>query len=164
MQAKVDLVREMNRRQGFLDGEDQKTLISFVLFGDPLASFDGFRQRSKSKPRSKSHPIVKVVSDRAEEGAVPPKLSGEVLKQVKQIVAEYLPGIDQAEMHLARQSAPFNGSSKNVSSYRKITLTSTDRVVVTVSKQVKTGHYVHKHYVRLTLDKDGNPVKMSISR
>ena len=33
MQAKVDLVREMNRRQGYLDGEDQKTLISFILYG-----------------------------------------------------------------------------------------------------------------------------------
>jgi len=36
MKAKIDLVHEMNRRQGFLDGEDQKTLISFVLYGDPL--------------------------------------------------------------------------------------------------------------------------------
>ncbi len=35
VQAKVDLSREMNKRQGYLDGEDQKTLISFVLYGDP---------------------------------------------------------------------------------------------------------------------------------
>lgn len=164
MQAKIDLVREMNRRQGFLDGEDQKTLISFVLYGDPLASYDGFRIRSKSKPRSKNHPMVKVVSDRPEEGSAPPKLSGEALKQVKQIVADYLPGLDQAEMHLALQSAPFAGSAKNLSPRRKIALTSSGRVVVTVSKQVRTGHYVHKHYVRLTLDEGGNPIKMSISR
>lgn len=164
MQAKIDLVREMNRRQGFLDGEDQKTLISFVLYGDPLATYDGFRVRSKSKPRSKNHPMVKVVSDRPEEGTVPPKLSGEAIKQVKQIVAEYLPGLDQAEMHLALQSVPFAGSAKNLSPRRKIALTSSGRVVVTVSKQVRTGHYVHKHYVRLTLDEGGNPIKMSISR
>jgi hypothetical protein len=35
--AKLYLAREMHQRQGFLDGEDQKTLISFVLYGDPLA-------------------------------------------------------------------------------------------------------------------------------
>ncbi|MCK4723353.1 MAG: tetratricopeptide repeat protein, partial [Dehalococcoidia bacterium] len=33
--AKVALAREMYDRQGYLDGEDQKTLISFVLYGDP---------------------------------------------------------------------------------------------------------------------------------
>ncbi len=33
--AKVNLVREMERRQGYLDAEDQKALISFVLYGDP---------------------------------------------------------------------------------------------------------------------------------
>jgi hypothetical protein len=37
MAAKIDMAREMIRRQGFLDGEDQKTLISFVLYGDPFA-------------------------------------------------------------------------------------------------------------------------------
>ncbi|MCX6071751.1 MAG: C25 family cysteine peptidase, partial [Chloroflexi bacterium] len=34
--AKLDLAAEMVKRQGYLDGEDQKTLISFVLYGDPL--------------------------------------------------------------------------------------------------------------------------------
>jgi hypothetical protein len=36
--AKVFLSAEMDRRQGYLDGEDQKTLVSFVLYGDPLYS------------------------------------------------------------------------------------------------------------------------------
>ena len=40
MQAKIGLVKEMTQRQGFLDGEDQKTLISFVLYGDPLVGYD----------------------------------------------------------------------------------------------------------------------------
>ncbi len=33
--AKVNLAREMQERQGYLDSEDQKTLLSFVLYGDP---------------------------------------------------------------------------------------------------------------------------------
>mgnify|MGYP001081235206 CR=1 FL=1 len=36
-QAKIHLASSMSQRQGYLDGEDQKTLISFILFGDPLA-------------------------------------------------------------------------------------------------------------------------------
>ena len=38
MLAKIDMAREMIKRQGFLDAEDQKTLLSFVLYGDPLAT------------------------------------------------------------------------------------------------------------------------------
>ena len=38
LQAKVDLTREMYARQGYLDGDDMKTLLEFVLYGDPLAS------------------------------------------------------------------------------------------------------------------------------
>jgi len=33
--AKVDFAREMLRRQGFLDDDDTKTLLQFVLYGDP---------------------------------------------------------------------------------------------------------------------------------
>ena len=40
MRAKIELVREMNKRQGYLDGEDQKTLISFVHYGDPFMCKD----------------------------------------------------------------------------------------------------------------------------
>ena len=36
--AKLNFAGEMHRRQGFLDGEDQKPLISFVQYGDPLYS------------------------------------------------------------------------------------------------------------------------------
>ena len=85
MQAKVDLVREMNRRQGYLDGEDQKTLISFVLYGDPLATYDGFRARGKAVHRTKDHMKVKVVPDQPEKGGAV-KLSNEALEQVKLIV------------------------------------------------------------------------------
>ena len=63
--AKIHLAREMHKRQGYLDGEDQKTLISFVLYGDPLAhSFDlrpGFgsiigKKRRKTFVRSPGPP------------------------------------------------------------------------------------------------------------
>lgn len=33
--AKVDFARKMLQRQGFLDDDDQKTLLQFVLYGDP---------------------------------------------------------------------------------------------------------------------------------
>jgi len=35
--AKIDFARKSLRRQGFLDDDDQKTLLQFVLYGDPTS-------------------------------------------------------------------------------------------------------------------------------
>jgi len=64
VQAKIDFVREMNRRQGFLDGEDQKTLLSFVLYGDPMVRYTDSSYGSKTAGRSKTHLSVRTVCDR----------------------------------------------------------------------------------------------------
>jgi hypothetical protein len=163
MQAKIDLVREMNRRQGFLDGEDQKTLISFVLYGDPLAVYDGFRAQGKTH-RMKNHLSVKTVTDQPEEGIPGTQVSGEVLKQVKGLVAEYLPGAELAEMHFAHQALPVESKGKASPERRKGAQGSGDRLVVTVSKRVQTAQHVHVHTMRVTLDESGKPIKLSMSR
>jgi hypothetical protein len=163
-QARVDLVREMDRRQGYLDGEDQKTLISFVLYGDPLATCEAFRARSKAIYRVKDYPSIKTVTDLTEVNGIPAQLSGEGLRQVKQIVAEYLPGADLSDLHLARQSATVYGGTRPRSKTHATGPTIGGKVVVTVSKQVKIAEYVHHHYVRVTLDEGGKLVKLAISR
>src|SRR3972149_5587471 len=73
--ARIHLAQEMHRRQGYLDGEDQKTLIFFILYGDPLAIAADFHQRSKTVQRPLAPPTtVKTVCDHA---AVP-VLTGQV--------------------------------------------------------------------------------------
>jgi hypothetical protein len=161
MQAKIDLVREMNRRQGFLDGEDQKTLISFVLYGDPLAAYDGFRVQGKTH-RSTLHLNVKTLPDQQEQAIPAAQVNGEVLRQVKGIVAEYLPGADLAEMRFSRQSLPPEAKGKTEPGRKKGP--SGERMVVTVSKRVQAADHVHIHTMRMTLDEAGKPVKLSISR
>lgn len=163
MQAKIDLVREMNRRQGYLDGEDQKTLISFVLYGDPLAVYDGFRVQGKAH-RMKTHPYVKTISDQTDENITSSQVSGEVLTQVKGLVAEYLPGADLAGMHFARQVIPVEGKGKNGPARKKDGVDNSERIVVTVSKRVKEAEHTHLHTMRVTLDETGKAVKLSISR
>ncbi len=168
IQAKLDLVREMNRRQGYLDGEDQKTLISFVLYGDPMAIYEGAYTQSKVVHRYKDHYKVKTLSERSEDGATPAKLSSEALIQVKQLVSEYLPGGDLSEMRLTRLAVPSNGkpASQDSNHQRKNAGQGLDHshFVVTVSKQVQVAQYVHHHIVRLALDEGGKLVKLSISR
>ena len=64
MKAKIELVQEMNKRQGFLDGEDQKTLISFSLYGDPLSNISDYKLTNKSIGRYRNHPSVTTISDK----------------------------------------------------------------------------------------------------
>jgi hypothetical protein len=168
LQAKIDLVKEMDQRQGYLDGEDQKTLISFVLYGDPLAAYEGFRVRMKGMYRAKEQQGVKAISDHVEEGAEAPVISPVVMKQVKQIVAQYLPGAEMSDVRFCRM--PVNGVAaaahgvEKATAQRKNGSGAHERLVVTASKQVVEAQHIHRHYVRFTLDEKGKTLKLSISR
>lgn len=166
MQAKVGLVNEMKRRQGYLDGEDQKTIISFVLYGDPLASYDGFRLLSKATHRYKDHPVVPTTLEENQETLSPAKVPAEVLVGVKQVVAEYLPGADVAGIQFCKlnwQNQQPDGEVQN-STNRESKKYPSDRVMVTVSKQVIVAQHTHRHFLRVTMDETGNPVKVALSR
>ena len=91
--AKIHLTREMNQRQGFLDAEDQKTLISFVLFGDPLAQPFQTRSLPRSPPHLSDAAVpVATVCERSCEGEAGSTVSLETIAHLKSIVAQYLPG------------------------------------------------------------------------
>jgi hypothetical protein len=167
MNAKVEMAREMINRQGFLDGEDQKTLLSFAFYGDPLVRNEDIQKQVKSVPRTHGHPVYKTISD-AEDG-VPAHsgLSREVLNQVKSVVEDYLPGLDEAEIQVCPQlendgEEMLQGSlagSKDVGAN-----TTNGRVVVTFRKNIRIREHTHEHYARATLDKKGKMVKLAISR
>ena len=113
--AKIILAGSMHQRQGYLDGEDQKTLISFILFGDPLAQ--PVEPRSGAKAGFFADKVRRSLSARrapltlCDRGGCP--LTGgidaetqpvpdEVLQSVRQVVARYLPGMDEAQMKVVR--------------------------------------------------------------
>ena len=56
--AKIQMARDLQSRQGYLDGMDQKTLISFVLYGDPLAQPVRMRKAAKSIQRQLQNRIA----------------------------------------------------------------------------------------------------------
>jgi len=47
--AKLDFARKVLRRQGFLDDDDQKTLLQFVLYGDPMFRLEHKIPKKKGK-------------------------------------------------------------------------------------------------------------------
>ncbi|MEA4910238.1 MAG: hypothetical protein GYA17_11190 [Chloroflexi bacterium] len=168
MQAKIELVREMNKRQGFMDGEDQKTLISFVLYGDPLMATGEVAFASKTITRFREHPTVKTICDKQPDPQQPQRVSKEILMEVKQIVDPYLPGIDDADFMVSEEHDHCDGENHTCPTAQlgqKVTVKhQSGRMVVTVSKQVHAAQHVHHHYARVTLDPKGKLVKLAISR
>lgn len=168
MQAKIGLVKEMTQRQGFLDGEDQKTLISFVLYGDPLVGYDGNQAQAKTILRYKNHPKVKMVCDRQVSSQGMQPVSAKVLNQVKAAVAGYLPGFEEPEIIVSLQHETCDGQSHRCPTAevgeKSLSGVKESGVVVTFSKQVTEAQHTHRKYARVTLNSRGKMVKLVVSR
>jgi hypothetical protein len=164
----------MNSRQGYLDGEDQKTLISFLHFGDPLASPTTAERKitkdTEPAPAPRHKPAeVKTVCDRSN---LTTDIPSATLLHVKHVVKRYLPGMEDAEMILSTEKDICNGDGHDCptahfgSKVREENLGK--RHVVTLSKQLEvaqnSGKTVHRHYARVTFDKTGKMVKLAVSR
>lgn len=156
LKAKAEFVREMNRRQGYLDGEDQKTLISFVLYGDPLVAYDQNLAMKRMMPRDLSHPVIRTISDSMTLDQQTEILAPKMIAQAKSIAKDYLPGIENAEVRIKDQQYNQRNGKK--------TTQASGRVVVSFSKQLKQAERVHKQYARVTLDKEGKIIKLAVSR
>ncbi|MFO8037453.1 MAG: hypothetical protein R6U57_12585 [Anaerolineales bacterium] len=169
--SKIRMAKIMHNRQGYLDGEDQKTLISFNLFGDPLASpQDAKRKQAKMALRPKrTSTIVKTVCDRS---SITTDIPAETLRHVKKVVKHYLPGMEDAQMVLSMEEnhcegkghrCPTSNLGKGVQPEPHA-----KRQVVTLSKSFdcphKDGVLTHRHYARVTFNEKGEMVKLAVSR
>jgi hypothetical protein len=172
--AKIHLTREMHRRQGFLDAEDQKTLISFVLFGDPLAQPFQTKVSPKITPHlSDSTVTVPTVCERSCEGEVGSSVSLETISHLKSVVAQYLPGMNDAKVRVSHEHQRCSNSNGKCGCGKKCQFSQissknqapikTQRRVVMLSKDFEQAQRTHKQYARLTLDDRGKIVKMVVS-
>ncbi len=173
--AKIHLTREMNNRQGFLDAEDQKTLISFVLFGDPLAQPFQTKVSPKITPHlSDSVIFVPTVCEHTWASKSEELVSLETIAHLKNIVSQYLPGMSDAKVSLSQEQQSCSNFCNHHASGKTCVLSEanakhnakikTRRNVVTLSKNFERAQHIHRQYARLTLDEQGNIVKMVVSR
>jgi tetratricopeptide (TPR) repeat protein len=166
--SKINLAREMSTRQGYLDGEDQKTLLSFILYGDPLATGNNNKSTPKVILRSRFHPVLKTVTDRKDETMSADQLPPIMMAQVKDIVNQYLPGLRDAELSLNFQSCTCLNESTQCTgckiSAKGPTFRNQKRMVVTLSKEFQGYKGTHHLFARMTLDPNGKVLKVSSSR
>lgn len=170
--AKIAMAQTMHRRQGYLDGEDQKTLISFVLYGDPLAQVNTDASLPKRILRAESSEMTTVcdlpdaygLGDNIPMEALPE----ETLATVKAVVKEYLPGMQGSEVSVSHEHT--NCQNHNCplphhhNSGAKRTILAPSRSLVTLSKKVPSAGRMHPKYARITMDAQGKVVKLAVSR
>ena len=168
MQAKLELVREMNRRQGYLDGEDQKTLISFVLFGDPLTGLTISTPKAKGFLRMEKSIAVPTICEHQNTEEELIRIPGPVLEEVKLLVEQYLPGLELAHFQISEQNINCDGTDHDCATSemggKGNPLTDAHNVVVTISKSVRIMQHEHVQYARVTLNKRGKMIKLVVSR
>jgi hypothetical protein len=169
--GKINLVKEMHKRQGYLDGEDQKTLTSFILYGDPLAQENElhfWKPRKIIKEVIQTPSEIKTICDRVAVPGTTEPIPKDVVANVKKIVDQYLPGMRDAKLWLSHEHAECGSEGHECPTSQLGAKTKfendPDRRVVTLSKQVVRTKQVHESFARLTLDKQGNIVKLAVSR
>jgi hypothetical protein len=170
-QAKLKLATEMHRRQGYLDGEDQKTLIAFVLYGDPLYCTNNEEQKKNYKGfiRKSTRPNqMKTACALGGPVLDPDDLEPIMLSKVRSIVSSYLPGMSDAVCRIHPQRQSCNGADHACPTHQlnmnKGPQGAQSTLVVTLSKRVPDGKRHHPHFARLTLDENGKILKLAVSR
>ncbi len=160
--AKIHMTQTMHARHGHLDGEDQKTLISFVLYGDPLAIPTNVNQ-CPLPPRRPSAELknLKTISDDLGSEEIPPDL----MSHVKKVVSRYLPGMSDAKyIYRLEEIKSSNGQQKFAVSDRNPKSTETKYQRITLSKQLTRANHVHNQVAHLTFNPRGKLIKLVISR
>ena len=164
LQAKIGFVKVMMQRQGYLDGEDQKTLISFILYGDPLMLAEEKIVITKNFHRKKQ--IIKINSITDQNGLENKerRVSGEVLNNLKEILKEYLPGLENAQVNIRHHQVVLFNSEKITHGNQSEVSHIANRVKITYCKSVQINKSTHYQYARVTLDNNGKMLKLSVSR
>jgi hypothetical protein len=168
LQAKLSLVREMVEGQGFLDGEDQKTVLSFVLYGDPSLRAKVALPRSKGRvlQRLASLPCPSIICGRKPQRL---EVAGEVMAKVRKYLEEKVPLATRSELKVAYQALCGEGCDCNGKCFLKGKgpgeKAAPVNLVFTAEQQAPVvGDGTLRQLLRITTDPGGNVLKVAVSR
>ncbi len=159
-EAKRRFVHEMQYRQGYLDTEDHKTLISFVLYGDPTVYPERGKRKPVSKGRASAVELPEVTLAEPPEPASSNALPNEVVQQVKGLMAPFVPGVHEAEVMVAvAKVAQLRPQRKEGKSRPAPT------AILTLRKEHQIdGERCWQQIARVAVTDSGQVVKMTVSK
>ena len=172
-QAKLSFACRLDERQGYLDGEDQKTLISFSYYGDPTlpALPSSFVARTHRKAKQHWHELTECPPTICARGATVERVEvvpEEVLNQVRERVSRYLPGMEHAQMAVKRQRPCLGKDCQNQCANchpgAKGFVSIGGKMVFSLSKTIQVDGEHHHQLVRATVDDEGQLLKLAVSK
>lgn len=161
--AKIEFVQEMLKRQGYLDGEDQKTLIQFVYYGDPFFIYEGKEIQIKRNMLIDRPQGIRTINDHKNGGFII-DIPEAALAEVKSSLKSYLPGIDNADLKLSRLQVGKVRSGFQEPNSNKTPKVLSDRFVATFRNPIQINKNKYFQIARVTMDKKGSVIKLAISR
>ncbi|MGQ9584758.1 MAG: C25 family cysteine peptidase [Anaerolineae bacterium] len=163
--AKARLAQQMMERQGYLDGEDQKTLLTFVLYGDPSLPARGVS--SPRRPLEFSRPEVVLACDGSCDSEDPAHLvevAPKLLHEIRQMVRERWPEMHDAAVEVSSRP-PCRGSCRGGARVQpKGPEVPAQMLVFRLRKVVPDDGHNHDLQLHITAGADGRVLKMTTCR
>jgi len=168
LQAKLGLIKVMTQRQGYLDGEDQKTLQSFVLYGDPLGYLEPNIYMDKDmQVRGEDRWQINAFSDADGMLAKSTRVSDAKTSEISEMVQSYIPRIDNADIKIREHQVKIMkvlDRSKGEGTFREPDVSTRKFTQVQYSQKTQGIRETHQQFIRITLDDTEKVVKLAVSR
>ncbi len=165
LQAKIDFTREVYRRQGFLDGDDMKTLLEFVLYGDPLISVGARPLPIEAHSVAEQVPAPPVLCGRHAKAVALHQLSGDLVARVRRSLSWLQQGETVKSVEVTLRSGCPSGSCNGRCRDDEQVSPGPEALVFSTYRQVETedGTTIPQ-WARVVVDPRGRIVKMAITR
>jgi len=166
--AKLTMANEMHKRQGYLDDEDQKALVSFVLYGDPSLPVTTTPGRSSMLASAELFCPPIICSKRAE--AKRARASEDLVAKVKSRIETSLPHMSQAQVRTKRLAMCTDACGKDCrpggeGHEAKAFEHSAGGWTLTLQKDIAIrGDGAHHQVVKVVVDGNGHIRKMVVSK
>jgi tetratricopeptide (TPR) repeat protein len=170
LQAKIDFTQEMYRRQGYLDGDDMKTLIEFVLYGDPLATVSPAKSAAQPHTMAAEVPVPPLLCEKHAKSVALHHLSGNLVSRVRRSLSWLQQGDQVTNVEVTLSSAcpggicvgPCRGAKSHAGSGPEA---SPEALIFSTHRDVQTEDGIHLPQVaRVVVDSRGKIVKMAATR
>ena len=158
--AKKNLATEMEQKNGGLDAEIQKTLLSFVFYGDPLYTVDPNADINDIMQRSKTCRSYELLGEESNyENVLDPEMSSDIYKKVKTAYNISTASSEYSQCMVKKQMN-YNLTGR----YAAHAVPEHSNYIITYIRDARVGTFMDRSVIRVTVRDDGVIQKVSFSR
>jgi len=157
--ARKNLATEIESSNGSLDGEVQKTLLSFVFFGDPLYAVDDRADITDRMQRAKSSRNYELAREKLDSKvAIDFAMAKKIYSEVNQMYNRNIVSDEFSTFTIQKQiiNRKSGGDLDDVEKSLNY--------VIVYSKDTRVGNMLDRLITRVTVNREGKIIKVSFSR